>query len=246
MADPMPDPLLNWHSFLVPKDGHAADECEDAVAGDPDLGRFAVADGASESFAAGDWARLLVETFVTAGPSRDWLAGPRAAWQTAVAGEALSWYVEEKRTAGGHATFLGLTTRPADEGYAWEAVAVGDACLFHVVGGACLGSFPVDRAADFTSVPTLVNSKGGTPAWKVRNGVLRPGEALLLATDALAQCLLASAEAGSFAGGDFLTMAEDDDFALWVAAARATGRLRNDDVALGIVEFVADANVADR
>ena len=66
--------------------------------------------------------------------------------------------------------------------------------------------------------------------------------ALLLATDALAQCLLVSAEAGSFAGSDFLTMAEDDDFALWVAAARATGRLRNDDVALGVVEYVAEAD----
>jgi hypothetical protein len=238
----MPDPLLHWRSFLVPKDGHAADECEDAVAGDPGPGRFAVADGASESFAAGEWARLLADTFVEHGPARDWLAGPRAAWQTAVAGEALSWYAEEKRTAGGHATFLGVTTRPADDGYEWEAVAVGDACLFHVVGGACLAAFPFDRAADFTSVPTLISSKGGTPTWKVKGGTLRPGEALLLATDALAQCLLTSAEAGAFAGADFLTMAEADDFALWVAAARATGRLKNDDVALGIVEFVAEAS----
>lgn len=246
MADWMPDPLLHWRSFLVPKDGHAADECEDAVAGDPAAGRFAVADGASESFAAGEWARLLVAAFVGDGPSRDWLADPRTAWQTAVAGEASSWYAEEKRAAGGHATFLGLTTRPADDGYEWEAVAVGDACLFHVVSGSCLSSFPLGRPADFTSSPTLISSKGGTPAWQVTGGVLRPGEALLLATDALAQSLLASAEAGAFAGSDFLTMADDDDFALWVAAARATGRLRNDDVALGIVEFVADANVADR
>ena len=238
----MPVPLLNWRSFLVPKDGHAADECEDAAAGDPELGRFAVADGASESFAAGDWARLLVEAFVADGPSPNWLAGPRAGWQAAVAGEALSWYAEEKRSAGGHATFLGVTTRPTADGSEWEAVAVGDACLFHVVGGACLASFPVDRAADFTSVPTLISSKGGSPAWKVTRGILRPGEALLLATDALAQCLLASAETGSFAGSDFLTMAEDDDFALWVAAARTMGRLRNDDVALGIVEYIEEAS----
>jgi hypothetical protein len=236
----MPE-LLHWRSFLVPKDGHAADECEDAVGGDPDAGRFAVADGASESFAAGEWARLLVEAFVGGGAAADWLAGPRARWQEAVGGGAVSWYAEEKRTAGGHATFLGLTTRPAGDAVEWEAVAVGDACLFHVVGGACLASFPLGRAADFNSSPTLISSRGGTPAWRATRGVLRPGEALLLATDALAQCLLASAEARAFAGAGLLTMDQDDDFALWVAVTRATGKLRNDDVALGIVEFVEEA-----
>src|SRR4051812_26494692 len=180
----MPEPL-HWRSFLVPKDGHAADECEDAVAGDPVVGRFAVADGASESFAAGEWARLLVGAFVGAGPARDWLAGPRSRWQDAVGVGAASWYAEEKRTAGGHATFLGLTTRAAGDQVEWEAVAVGDACVLHVAGGACLASFPLGRAGDFNSSPTLISSRGGTPAWRATRGVLRPGEALLLATDAL-------------------------------------------------------------
>jgi len=233
---------LHWRSFLVAKDGHAADECEDAVAGDPAAGRFAVADGASESFAAGEWARLLVDAFVGKGPSRDWLTGPRADWQAAVAGQAVSWYAEEKLSAGGHATFLGLTARPGSDGFEWEAVAVGDACLFHVVGGACLASFPLDHPAAFTSSPTLISSRAGTPSWKVTRGVLQPGESLLLATDALAQCLLESAEQRAFAGAGFLTLEHEDDFALWVAAARSAATLRNDDVALGIVEFVAEAS----
>lgn len=236
----MPDPLL-WRSFLVPKDGHSAAECEDAVAGDPDVGRFAVADGASESFAAGEWARLLVEEFVVVGPSPSWLVGPRERWKQAVAGQAMSWYAEEKLSVGGHATFLGLTTRAAGDRFEWEAVAVGDACLFHVVNGACLASFPVTRAADFNSSPTLIGSRRGHPDWKAVRGVLRPGEALLLATDALAQCLLASAEARSFAGAGLLTT-EDDDFSLWVTIQRSAGHLRNDDVALGVVEFVPDAD----
>jgi hypothetical protein len=103
---------LQWRSFLVPKDGHTADECEDAAAGDPAVGRFAVADGASESFAAGEWARFLVDAFVHRGPMRDWLAGPREDWAKAVAGQAMSWYAEEKLTVGGHATFLGSTSSP--------------------------------------------------------------------------------------------------------------------------------------
>jgi hypothetical protein len=233
---------LHWRAFVVPKDGHTADECEDAVAGDPGVGRFAIADGASESFAAGDWARLLVAAFVEHGPDGDWLAGPRSAWSQAAAGQAVSWYAEEKLTAGGHATFLGLTIRRADGGVEWEAVAVGDACLFHVVAGACLSSFPLDRPADFNMSPVLLGSKSGPTVWKTARGILRPGEAILLATDALAHCLLTSADEGHFVGDGLLGMDEDDDFALWVAVQRADGRLRNDDVSMGIVEWVEEAD----
>ena len=238
----MPDVSLHWRSFLVPKDGHSADECEDAAAGDPTVGRFAVADGASESFAAGEWARLLVEAFVTKGPIKNWLAGPREEWARATGGQGVSWYAEEKLTQGGHATFLGLTTRPADGGIEWGAVAIGDACLFHVVSGACLSSVPLGYPADFNTSPALIGSKAGTPNWKTMRGLLRPGEALLLATDALAHCLLTSAEEQAFVGPGLLCLDEDDDFALWVAAQRAGGKLRNDDVTLGIVEFVPEAS----
>ena len=234
--DHMPDPVLRWRSFLVPKAGHVADECEDAAFGDPGLGRFAVADGASESYAAGDWARLLVEAFVALGPDGDWLKDPRAAWQAAVAGGAVSWYAEDKFARGGHATFLGVCLTPGPAGYEWEATAVGDACLIHVRDGACVRSFPVARSSEFNGSPPLVNSRAGAPAWKTERGSVRHGDALLLATDALAQCLLASAEAGAFIATELRQLEEEDDFALWVAMAREGGRLKNDDVALGIIE----------
>jgi len=234
----MPEFGLQWRSFLVPKMGHAPDECEDASAGDPDAGRFAVADGASESYAAGDWARLLVEAFVTTGPAGDWLKDPREAWQQQAAGSAVSWYAEDKFARGGHATFLGVSVQPADDGFGWEAVAVGDSCLLHLSEGHGVTSFPLTRSTEFNGAPTLVNSRGGNPAWKTAHGTLRPGETLLLATDALAQHLLESAEAGSFAGPSLLGLEEDDDFAMWVAMAREAGQLRNDDVALGVIELV--------
>jgi hypothetical protein len=232
----MPELSVRWRSFLVPKAGHAADECEDAAFGDPGLGRFAVADGASESYAAGDWARLLVEAFVALGPDGDWLKDPRAAWQAQAAGGAVSWYAEDKFARGGHATFLGVCLTPGPDGYEWEATAVGDACLVHVRDGACVGSFPAARSSEFNGNPALVHSRSGVPAWKTERGSIRPGDALLLATDALAQCLLASSEAGAFVGRELLQLEEGDDLALWVAVAREGGRLRNDDVALGIIE----------
>jgi hypothetical protein len=233
----MPEPGLRWRSFLVPKVGNAPDECEDAAAGDADVGRFAVADGASESYAAGDWARLLANAFVATGPADDWLKAPREAWQQEAAGGAVSWYAEDKFARGGHATFLGVSARPADGGIEWDVIAAGDSCLLHVRDGQCIASFPLTRRSEFNGVPMLVNSRGGTPAWKTGGGILRPGEALLLATDALAQHLLESAEAGSFAGPGLLGLEEEDDFAMWVAMAREAGQLRNDDVALGVIEL---------
>jgi hypothetical protein len=227
---------LRWRSFLVPKDGHAEAECEDAVAGDPTIGRFAIADGASESYASGDWARLLVDAFIEHGPSEDWLNAPQTAWKEQAVGSAVSWYAEEKFTRGGHATFLGLSIQIDDDAATWEAIAVGDACLFVMSHAALLTSFPLNRSSEFSSTPVLVGSRGASPDWKRDRGTLQAGDVILIATDAVAQCLLESAESRTFIGPDLRGMEHEDDFALWVAASRAAGRLRNDDVALGVIE----------
>jgi hypothetical protein len=55
---------IRWRAFALHKDGNRPDEYEDAYAGNPRVGRFAVADGASESSFAALWAKLLVDGFV--------------------------------------------------------------------------------------------------------------------------------------------------------------------------------------
>lgn len=237
----MPPPPLRWRQFLVPKSGHVADECEDAVAGDPVVGRFAIADGASESYAAGDWARLLVSAFVATGPAGDWLASPRSEWQRAMASGAVSWYAEEKFALGGHATFLGVSFRMTAAGIAWDAIAAGDSCLLHIRDGACIQTFPLTKSTEFSGSPMLVQSRGGTPTWNWTSGTLQPGECLLLATDALAQCLISSTESDSFAGSALTRFEDQDDLAIWVSVWRESGLLRNDDVALGVIELMEDA-----
>src|SRR5258708_5479570 len=102
---------LDWHVFHLPKRGHAPEEYEDALAADLALGRFALADGASESSFAAAWARLLVEGFVTASgqPWRglDWLPALRQRWVETVEALSLPWYAEIKREEGAFATLLG-------------------------------------------------------------------------------------------------------------------------------------------
>jgi hypothetical protein len=233
----MPSLSLHWLTFLVPKDGHAAAECEDAVGGHPATRRFAIADGASESYAAGEWARLLVDAYLATGPAGNWLAAPQAVWKKIAVGSAVSWYAEEKFTRGGHATFLGVTVQLAETSGEWAGIAFGDACLFEMSHGALLSTFPLSRSSQFNSSPSLVSSRGGQPAWAEGGGTLQAGDVLLLATDALAQFLFESEEEGNFAGRDLAKLEHADDFALWVAAQRASGRLRNDDVAIGILEI---------
>src|SRR5262249_39384831 len=109
----------------------------------------------------------------------------------------------------GAATFLGfrLDPPPGDEdsglgpeprATGWTAWAVGDVCLFHVRDGEMLASFPVAKSSDFGYTPLLYQSKPlrPTPMAVVARGELLPGDLLVFATDALAQSLLASVEAG--------------------------------------------------
>ena len=81
---------LRWRALRAPKHGHTDAEYEDAWAAYPEAGRFAVADGASESSSAGLWARLLTEEFVAARRPwdlADWLDAARGRWSTEVTGD---------------------------------------------------------------------------------------------------------------------------------------------------------------
>jgi hypothetical protein len=221
--------------LAVPKDGHAADECEDAHAWNTPAGRFAVADGASESIFAGEWARMMCEAFV-ADPAADtfgpWLGVAQERWEAHVGTQPAPWHVAEKVEDGAFATFLGV----AIDGGRWRAVAAGDTCLFLVHNDGLRGAFPVPTAAAFGTRPELVGSrqKGRVKSVAARGTVL-PGDRLLLMTDALAEWFLREHEAGRSPWQE-LTGLTADGFPEWVAARRADKRLKNDDVTLVVIE----------
>jgi hypothetical protein len=252
-------PARLFREFRLPRRGHGAAECEDAAAGDPQLGRFAVADGVSESAHAGLWARLLVEDFVRApevAPGRtlesigwaSWLAPLQRRWadevQRSQNGLVLPWYLEDPLRQGAFATFLGVVIGhggAAPGRRDWQAFAVGDSCVFQTRQGELLRSFPLTRSADFSSTPWLVGSRtppGGVPqqhGLELRgNG--HEGDRLWLMTDALAQWFLLQAEADRrpWEPLEHSLLAPDPDtfFARWIEELRTTQQLRNDDVTL--------------
>ena len=250
MAPPA-EPPLRWSLLFVPKHGNAEDEYEDAWAAEPGRGRFAVADGASETSFAGRWAQLLTEGFLTAPRPTDladWLAEPRRRWSSEVMGLQLPWYAEMKRDQGAFATLLGLGVRPPSGGRPgkWRAVAVGDSCLVRVRPDGAIRSFPMRKSSDFGNQPRLIGSRGG-PALEpdYASGSLSPGDRLLLMTDSLAQWLLHAHEQGGRPWDDVGAVLSapqpDDAFAAWMEALRGPDGMRNDDVTLLAIELSASA-----
>jgi hypothetical protein len=233
---------LRWREFRLPKRGHRADECEDYCLAAPQFGRFAVADGATESSQSGEWARLLVEAFVqrSGGPVEwnDWLPPLQSRWSSESArrlgSEPLPWFVEAQLEQGAFSTFLGLVIEPSG----WYAQAVGDTCLFQVRHDTLFDSFPLRRSADFGSTPWLIGSRGPVAVpqreGQARRGTWQVGDGFWLMTDALAEWFLRLAERGA---NPWRTLQDleaqgEEAFSRWVDGQRGSGQLRNDDVTL--------------
>jgi hypothetical protein len=236
----MPDAASNllWHGFAVQKAGNGRAEYEDAFAGDAQTGRFAVADGASESAFAATWAELLVEHFVRQrGAWSAWLPSARRRWQEQCERPDVPWYLEEKIAEGAFATFLGVSFRGRDR---WQAAAVGDCCLFQVRGDELRRAFPVRRSQDFGNRPDLLCSRSRPGGGKTKRFRLRAdwsdGDVLLLATDALAQWFLRNVEEGGKPWNELLGLETQEQFANRIQEMRETKQARNDDATLLVIK----------
>ncbi|HZU13808.1 MAG TPA: protein phosphatase 2C domain-containing protein [Chloroflexota bacterium] len=236
---------LRVRPLVAPKRGSTPEEYEDARwpvrSGVHRSLRCAVADGATEASFSGLWARLLVEAFRHGRLDAALTALPalQEQWQAAVAGIPLPWYAEEKARLGAFSALLGVTVT----GGRWDAVAVGDSCLFHIREGGLLAAFPIERAEDLAAAPHLVSSlprhNAALPAHlRTACGELRDGDVLYLATDAMAGWLLRRLADG--ACHNELAALRPAGFPAWLDAQRDAGTIRNDDTTLIRIDAVAD------
>lgn len=231
-------------AWWAPKSGNAVNEYEDAFAVEPGMLRFAVADGASETSFAKQWAEALVARYVHEPPQadqlREWMTPMQAAWVGEHQGKATAWYAEEKAREGAFSSLLGV----AIEQDRWRALAVGDSCLFVVRAGKLLRAFPLARADEFNNRPVLLSSveRSNANVWEgVRSeeGELVAKDQLLLMTDALAQWFLVEAELGRRPWAALARAATPEAFSAFIDCLRGGGSLRNDDVTLVRVEVAA-------
>ncbi|MFF7248061.1 protein phosphatase 2C domain-containing protein [Embleya sp. NPDC008237] len=230
-------------------------------ADDASVGHFAaVCDGASESLLAGAWARVLagdaIESMSLADRwwehvglfAEDLVSRAGRHWDTFLAdyqadrtarGRPIEWYEQPGLDKGAFATVLAVQLIPRGHGWTWRAFALGDSCLFQLRDHAVLRSFPIQDPAAFGTTPALLGSRNRdgvlvADRLELNRGRVRPGDELLLVTDALAAWLL-TPDGGSEASLRGLAAVSElgvDDFAEWVVDQRVRGRMRNDDVAM--------------
>lgn len=236
--------LASATAWWAPKAGNAAQEYEDAYAVEEASLRYAVADGASETSFAKQWAEMLVDRFVREPPApanlREWVTPMQAAWAGANQPKATAWYAEEKARDGAFSSLLGLAI---DQGR-WRAMAIGDSCLFVVRAGKLLHAFPLARADQFNNRPVLLSSvaRANQRVWdevRLDEGELAGKDQLLLMTDALAQWFLVEAELGRRPWAALAKASTQEGFSAFVDMLRSGGALRNDDTTLIRVEVAA-------
>jgi hypothetical protein len=263
------DVRLSCAALGAPKAGSTAAQYEDAwwVPDGPGSGpatsigggcTVAVADGASESMLAGDWARILVRTLgawagedLDAAGFADLVCDAAGQWPTYLgrylrrrerAGRPLAWYEEPKLARGAYATLLGVSFRPASGpvysgGGTWSAAALGDSCVFQVRRGRLAAAFPLESAEEFGTMPLLAASLNPDPELialrtVTRRGAWLPGDVFYLATDAAAQWFLAEDAANRRPWRQIDEVFGGLDCAAWLDALRADRRMRNDDVTI--------------
>lgn len=234
--------------FHTPKKGSSEAEYEDAYFPSScfqrgvERFRCAVADGASESAFAREWAQLLVRNF---GRGRFHLDYLQRLWKKLVAKQKLPWYLQAKVTKGAHAALVGLSI--ADQSKAWRALAIGDCCLFHIRSEKLLMVGPVTKSSDFDNSPFLLSTRCQAPIPReaehvhVLSGTWEPKDTFYLASDALSKWLLSEEEAGKPPWGILCqlgTATEAQPFRRMVDSLRAESKLHNDDTTLLRLEVV--------
>jgi hypothetical protein len=245
-------------AYSFPKDPAAPREWEDAAAYSVRNGRFAVADGASQSYRSGEWAELLVRAYVTSfpasrtpaspdggvGPARQqviqkWFGGQVQLWHDH-APEAESWWGRDAEASKPpSATFAGLQFTAGAAGLNWEACAFGDCCLFQIRRGRIVLSFPLSSRDQFTKRPDLITTahgrvEGSLATLRTQAGHAFPGDIFLLASDALSQCLLGLSESAPSLPGR-IGFFGSGQFAELMTELRKADAIEIDDVAMVVV-----------
>lgn len=220
-------------AFTFAKDVDLGDSNEDCWSLVLEAHRAAVFDGATESFAAQRWARLLAEQW--AEPSDDWLADAQRAYSQALAGLSLSWAQEAAVARGSHATIAALAATA--DGLRLEAV--GDSCILLVRDEELLLSHPLASSNDFTSAPAALSTDGALleRCWQALTAGTRlvpateacPTHAILV-TDAVAAWLLDDdPDARQARLLQLMGISKDEEFADLIASERQAHRMKVDD-----------------
>lgn len=262
---------IRGSTFWTQKKGNKPDEYEDAFAPRfpdtswnkdiPSTGTsnhsFSIADGASEGFLSKRWAEVLVDFFQPGEEIKNaddfgkCLVPVYGEWRKRKAeyladraqNNPLKWFEEQGIANGGYSSVLAVRFAH-DLKWRYQAVAVGDSCLFHIRQRKPIKAFPIERSELFDSRPRLLSSESFDRDALCRSlhvdtsyaNHFKPGDCLYLMTDALSAWFLREIEAHRNPVDTIKTLRSQDQFSEFVNDLRKEGSLGNDDTTLMVIE----------
>jgi hypothetical protein len=231
----------------VAKDPCYPEANEDSIECSPENSRFALSDGASESFDSKSWARMLVRQFVLKPElNKEWLAELIAEYASQFDRETMTWSKQAAFERGSFATLLGVEVFP-DQGTV-DILSIGDSLAVLLEGTEFIDSYPYSRAEEFQQRPQLFctdpihnsflsSSDFYSSHFKQWTLSERQSPTVLCMTDALAEWALRNAEKGEPSWEMLKSINDISQLEELVLTEREKKNMRVDDVSLVIVDF---------
>ena len=242
--------ILRVASFITHKKCESLDDCQDAIKVNEEHSRYAIADGVTRSFFPKQWAELLVNHFCTM-PD---LPLNRETWKEWLVPIQEKWYkqVEERVKARNQyyltnsfntrdpavSTFVGLEVDKMKR--QWQAIVVGDSCLFHKSAVGFKG-YMIEKSENFTSHTQAFTSfpEKNYDVPDFISGEIQSGDMFILTTDALAKWILEHKESENLEEilNQLGQIENCEQFNQFVGQARDDEKicLVNDDIALMLI-----------
>jgi hypothetical protein len=253
---------LSSQLFTVPRIGDRLDENCDATATSNQHQAFAIADGASQSFNSGDWARLITTRWVASDQTIDIKTVAErcsSEWQELSTRSLDSLppdsLIRKKMAEGSSATFGGIRSVRIDGGNFWEITIIGDILVVvtqRMAGGtrSVLRTLPFSIGSKFgEGAPHQVTTD--SPYVRSTVGIAiekdAPGLEFVMMTDAVARCIFDKITR-NINIADLLPflLPGQQSFTEWVTLQRTLDLLDDDDsTVLDISEATSDPTELD-
>jgi hypothetical protein len=229
----------------VPKEFEYPDNNEDAFSINNTV--VTVSDGASESFDAKTWARILVHKYVNIAQfNESWFVAAIDEYSRSHNRDELSWAKQASFDRGSFATLLGIEYH--EESNSVRVLALGDS-LAVLISNRCLErSYPYTSSEDFNQNPTLLSTNRPdndfvnkqdffsthTVTWD-----LQPLEKpfVLCMTDALGQWFLKTYPLDPTILESLLSFRSESEMQEFIAALRRDKAIRTDDTTLLVIDL---------
>lgn len=249
--------LLLKAAFQIskPNDGENFDNAYDYSIEDQ---RFAIADSTNKSFFSHLWAKSLVTGLVATAPFQfleseqdlvEWLEPLQNAWGKIIEWEQSPQIASTQLEIGAFSSLLGMQlldpepvsllpeTKPADSQMRWQAIAIGNNCLFQIRRDHLNFAFPLNNSEQFKTQPTLISSVASknTQIWRHFHQcqeICYETDLFFLMTASLAEWFLLEYEQGKKPWADLYHLESQEDFQMFITNLRNSGKIRSTDIAL--------------